>query len=126
MAGIMIYHITTRQEWDIAQSAGEYSAPSLQSEGFIHCSTVNQIVDVANAFYRDVPNLILLCIDETKLSFTLKWEAPVHPQGHDPSTIDEQQLFPHVYGTINLDAVMKIVDMLKNNDGLYRLPDDID
>ena len=121
----MIYHITTQEEWNTAQSEGEYSAPSLQSEGFIHCSTVNQVVEVANAFYRDVLNLVLLCIDENKLSSEVKWEAPAHPEGHDPKTIDEAQLFPHVYGTINLDAVTKVVDMPKNDDGLYRLPDGI-
>jgi uncharacterized protein (DUF952 family) len=121
----MIYHITTQAEWDAAQLSGEYSAPSLQSEGFIHCSTVNQIVDVANAFYRDVPNLILLCMDETKLSSILKWEAPAHPQGHEPQKIDEAQLFPHVYGTITLDSVMKTVEMPKGADGLYHLPDNL-
>jgi uncharacterized protein (DUF952 family) len=76
-------------------------------------------------FYRNVPNLILLCIDESKLQSALKWEAPAHPEGHDPKIIDEQLLFPHVYGTINLDAVAKVVDMPKNDDGLYRLPDNL-
>lgn len=118
----MIYHITTQEEWDSAQAKGQYAASSLQSEGFIHCSTAKQVVEVANAFYRDVPNLILLCIDESELELTVKWEAPAHPEGHDPETIDEAQLFPHVYGTINLDAVTKVVDIPKNVDGSYRLP----
>lgn len=122
----MIYHITTQEEWKTAQTEGEYSAPSLQSEGFIHCSTMKQIIPVANAFYREVPNLILLCVDKTNLNSALKWEAPAHPQGHDSSSVEEEQLFPHVYGTINLDAVTKVVDMPKDDDGLYRLPDGIE
>ena len=48
----MIYHITSRSAWDEAKARGEYRAPSLESEGFIHCSTRNQLLQVANAFYR--------------------------------------------------------------------------
>jgi hypothetical protein len=46
----MILHITSRTEWNDAQVRGEYIAPSLQTEGFIHCST-NKFC-MANAFYR--------------------------------------------------------------------------
>src|SRR5687767_9633095 len=96
-----IYHITTRDAWQQAQADGQYTAPSLESEGFIHCSTDAQVVQVANAFYRNVPHLVLLCIEPEKLTAELKWEAPAHPSSHEDVPSDSQ-LFPHVYGTINL------------------------
>ena len=72
----MILHITSRAEWMDAQARGEYIAPSLKTEGFIHCSTEKQVLHVANAFYRGRNDLVLLKLDEAKLKPELKWEAP--------------------------------------------------
>lgn len=118
----MIYHITTQTEWATAQQNGAYSAPSLASEGFIHCSTAAQVVKVGNAFYRSVPDCVLLCIDETRLSAPLKWEPPAHPDPNNPPPVELQELFPHIYGTINLDAVMCLLDFKPGQDGFYTLP----
>jgi len=118
----MIYHITTKSEWQTAQQAGSYQAPSLTDEGFIHFSQKHQILPVANAFYRNVPDLIILCVDEDKLTSPVKYEAPVHPSNDDAGDVDESQLFPHVYGTVNLDAVSKVVDFPAQVDGSYQLP----
>jgi uncharacterized protein (DUF952 family) len=115
----MIYHITTRGEWQNAQATGHYSAPSLEKEGFIHCSKLNQVLGVANAFYRDLRDVVLLCIDESKLSAALKWEAPAHPEIVDDAP--DYPEFPHVYGTINLDAVLKVVELPQGENG-YHLP----
>lgn len=120
----MIYHITTPIEWKLAQQSGEYTAPSLEIEGFIHCSTAIQVVPVANAFYSNVDKLLLLYIDESKLTAELKWEAPAHIEGHDAPENSEQQLFPHIFGVINLDAVIEAVPLPKNAEG-YSLPEGI-
>ena len=69
----MILHITTHKEWELAQMIGEYSAPSLNSEGFIHCSTLKQTVDTANIFFQGQNGLALLCIDENKLNSECKY-----------------------------------------------------
>lgn len=120
----MIYHITTPIEWTLAEQGGHYSAPSLDGEGFIHCSTLEQVIPVANAFYKNESTIILLCIDESKLKSELKWEPPVHLQGHDAPTNSDEQLFPHVYGIINLDAVEKYVGIPEDDSG-YHLPDGV-
>ncbi len=103
----MILHITSKAEWLEAQSRGEYVAPSLQSEGFIHCSTEKQVLHVANAFYRGRTDLVLLKIDESKLNSGLKWEPPAGPPAPGISTSDQ---FPHIYGPINLSAVSTVFD----------------
>ena len=104
----MIYHITSRLNWERAQAAGLYSAPSLASEGFIHCSRRSQIITVANNFYRNQPGLLLLCIEESKLKSALRWEAPAHPQPRIAKTENRDERFPHVYGTLNLGAVAAV------------------
>lgn len=103
----MILHITSKAEWLEAQSRGEYVAPSLQSEGFIHCSTEKQVLHVANAFYRGRTDLVLLQLDETKLTSALKWEPPAGPPAPGISPADK---FPHIYGPINLAAVSAVFD----------------
>lgn len=103
----MIYHITTKTKWQNAQAKGEYIAPSLESEGFIHCSTDKQVASVANAFYRGQKGLVLLKLDEDRIKSQVKWEAPAGPPADG---ISESDLFPHIYGPINLDAVISVID----------------
>ncbi|HTD50470.1 MAG TPA: DUF952 domain-containing protein, partial [Acidimicrobiia bacterium] len=104
----LILHITTASEWAAAQPAGEYRAPTLETEGFIHCSTPAQVVHVADWFYRDIPNLVLLCIDPGALTSPLLWEA---------STDSFAGEFPHVYGPIALVAVRAVVPWHRGENG---------
>ncbi len=116
----LILHITSRQAWSDAQKAGEYTAPSLSSEGFIHCSTAAQVVPVAEKFYKGQSGLVLLVIDPTRLSSDLKWEPPF--DGAPPPGVDSAELFPHVYGPIHLDAVVRVVGFEPSADGKFVLP----
>lgn len=118
----MILHITTHNDWQKARQTGEYTAPSLNSEGFIHCSTLKQTVDTANIFFNGQKGLILLCIDENKLNSECKYEDPTGGGQHDPNV---GNLFPHVYGPLNLSAVIKVVDFPSNTDGLFSLPNEL-
>jgi len=118
----LILHITTHNEWDKAKLVGEYTAPSLKSEGFIHCSTIKQTVDTANIFFRGQNGLALLCIDENKLKSECKYEDPTGGGKHDPGV---GRLFPHIYGPINISAVIKVVDFPADENGLFTLPGEI-
>lgn len=117
----MIYHITTGADWEQAQLNGHYTADSLATEGFIHCSARHQVETVANSFYRDVDDLVLLCIEEDDLTSELKWEDPAHPTPDSPSRPSDDDLFPHIYGVINLDAVKDQVRLLRTESGDYAL-----
>ena len=116
----MIFHITSRTDWEAAQAKGEYIAESLATEGFIHCSTISQVIPVADNFYKDQNNLLLLMIEPTLLSSTLKWEAP--SGGTPPPGVPEGDQFPHVYGPINLDAVVSSSDFIRNENGDWVMP----
>ncbi|MEA5532526.1 DUF952 domain-containing protein [Crocosphaera sp. XPORK-15E] len=115
----MIYHITTIGDWEKAQKLGEYLTPSLEKEGFIHCSTIDQVMTIANSFYRDYNELIILKINPNQLSSTIQWEAPIHPNTNLAHNIDNNEKFPHVYGTINLDAVVEIITLNKNHKNVF-------
>jgi len=115
----MILHITSHAEWIEAQTRGEYIAPSLKTEGFIHCSTEKQVLHVASAFYRGRTDLLLLKIDEAKLKPELKWEAPAGPIALG---ISESDLFPHIFGPINLSAVASVLDFEPDPAGMFILP----
>lgn len=94
-----ILRITTRAEWDQAVAVGEFRSDDLAAEGFIHSSTPEQLPYVYGKFYRGRPGLVVLRIDTERLKSPLKWENP-----HE--TLN---LFPHIYGPINADAVIEVV-----------------
>lgn len=118
----MILHITTTPDWEKAKKEGEYTSPSLISDGFIHCSTIKQTTDTANIFFKGQKGLILLCIDENKLASECKYEDPCGGGLHDPNV---GKLFPHIYGPINLSAVVKTLDFPPENDGFFKLPQEL-
>lgn len=97
----MIYHVTTKQDWELAIKKGFFDEPSLYTEGFIHNSTEAQVSGVLQRYYLGKSDLLLMHIDESKLDSELKYELA-------PSV---NELFPHVFGKINLDAVVKIVEI---------------
>ena len=107
----VIYHLTTPEAWAAAQDAGEYEAPSLADEGFIHCSADEaQTLRVAERLYSGVDNLKVLDVDVIRLKAEVKRE---------PSRSGE--IYPHIYGNINLDAVVRVRELTLDADGRHRL-----
>lgn len=94
----MIYHVTTKSQWEVALSKGFYEVESLQTEGFIHMSKIDQVEGVLNRYYQNVPDLVLLHVEETKVIAEIKFEL-------SPSVNQE---FPHIFGPINIAAVVKV------------------
>jgi len=103
----VIYHICQREAWEQAQDAGEYRVGSLEIEGFIHCSELNQVAIVANFLYKDVPDLVLLHIETEKVDRKIIYEKV------------DNQMFPHIYGPINLKSVVRVTTFEKNEFGEF-------
>ena len=86
----------------------------------MHCSTIAQLTNTGARHYRGEPGLVVLCIDESRLRASLKYESPA-------SALNEKQnpniLFPHIYGALNLDAVIRVIDFPCSTDGTFGLPD---
>jgi uncharacterized protein (DUF952 family) len=107
----IILHITPADRWQQAQLTGIYSSDTLASEGFIHCSMPSQVVDTAHRFYRGQPSLVLLCIDANQVEAAIKVEAA-----------ESGELFPHIYGALNLTAVVDVLPFPPQTDGTFALP----
>ena len=117
-----ILHLASNNAWLAAVKDGIYHADSLSTEGFIHCSKASQIVGVANTFYHGQQGLVLLVIDPSKLEAELKWEPPAVPE---PTHAREGELFPHLYGPLNLDAVVNVITFEPDANGIFTLPDEL-
>ena len=116
----MICHITTHTAWAAAQASGQFLSPEFDQHGFIHCSTPDQVVLVANALFRGRLDLVLLVIDEALLESPVRWEPPDSKERLPGFTQDV--VFPHVYGPINLDAVVRTIGMDPTDTGSFVLP----
>jgi uncharacterized protein (DUF952 family) len=117
---VKVIHITSRKAWMDARNGGLYSAPSLAAEGFIHCSTTEQVLPVARKFYRSQTGLVLLVIDPARLTSTVKWEPPA--DGLVPSGLPAIAVFPHIHGPINVEAVVQVLDFDPDANGEFNLP----
>jgi uncharacterized protein (DUF952 family) len=109
----LIYHIASAADWEQARCGGEYTTStrgvSLAEQGFIHASTAPQVAPVANAFYGNDHDLVVLVIDSGRLGPELRYE-PV-PGWDDP--------FPHIYGPLNVDAVVGTLPLDRDASGRF-------
>ncbi len=96
----MIYHITTEEDWNNAIKLNYYECDSLLKEGFIHTSLFEQVKGVYERYYLNSENLVVLCIEETILNSKLIFEKSTN-----------QEMYPHIYGRINIDAVVEIKNL---------------
>lgn len=108
----LLLHITSRTQWDRARFAGVYRTESLDTEGFIHCSTRSQVLGVADARFRGREDLVLLCIDSSRVQAPIQFDAT-----------ETGERFPHIYGPLNVEAVMRTVAFPPGPDGRFTLPD---
>ena|SRR5579862_7543359 len=106
-----ILHICPRDLWEAAQATGEYRAASLKTEGFIHCSTPEQVVGSANRFYRGRQGLLLLMIDPARVGSEVRYE-----------TAGDGLAYPHIYGPLPVAAVTETIPFPPEPDGSFRLP----
>jgi prephenate dehydrogenase len=104
-----IFHITTRAAWEAAAAAGRYTADSLQTEGFIHCSQAEQVAWVANTRFRGRTDLVLLHVDEAAVG------AEIRRENLEGGTT----LFPHIYGPLPASAVVDVTPMVPADDGTF-------
>lgn len=99
--------------WEQALQVGRYEADSLGAQGFIHCSKPEQVVSVANIKFCGQKGLVLLCIDTDKVASEIRYE---NCEGGN-------ELFPHIYGPLDLDAVTYVCEFQPLSDGMFELPE---
>ena len=96
----VIFHLALGADWDAASPAGEYRAPSLDEEGFIHASgDEEQLLSVAARLFAGRTDLLVLDVDTRRLPA----DSPVI---REPARSGE--IYPHIYGPINPAAVTRV------------------
>jgi len=103
----LIYHIAPASSW--SPDDGSYRGDTLDTQGFIHCSTADQLVTVANQFFHGRADLLVLVIDETRVRSEVIYENL--EGGTDP--------FPHIYGPLNTEAVIDAFALTLRSDGTF-------
>lgn len=107
----LIFHITTRKEWKKYQKGGRYSPENFEQEGFIHASRGNQLEETANRFFSNRNKILLLVIDMARLVPEVQYEE-------DPETGEQ---YPHIYGPVNIDAIVDKLDVYAEKEGEFRI-----
>lgn len=107
-----VLHIISRSNWAKAQATGVLVDPSLEAEGFIHCSYPQQVLTPANERFSGQADLLLLVISPVLL------DSPLIVEDSYGSGVS----FPHVYGPINISSVRETLSFPCNEDGTFTLP----
>ncbi len=104
-----IFHITPKSDWNPEEK--EYRADTLSSQGFIHCSTEDQVVGVADHIFKGRKDLQLLVIDEMNVKASVRYEDA-----------GDGNLYPHIYGPLNTNAVVAVLEFKPKADGFFGMP----
>lgn len=108
----LLVHLCGRDEWSRARAAGEIRPDASGGGRFIHLSAPGQVHLPANRLYRGRDDLVLLHIDPAGLDSEVRWEPGV-------PTDPEAMLFPHLYGPLPVDAVIRVTDYRPGADGTF-------
>ena len=112
-----LFHLAERAAWEEAKVSGWYDRSTrgrtLAEEGFIHCARPHQVRGVAERYYGDLDDLVLLVVDAAQLTVPVRYEAAA-PGGEE---------FPHVYGPIPVSAVLHAVLVARDAAGRLVLPE---
>ncbi len=103
----MILHCMKECEWNRIKNKKSFGKKNLKKYGFIHCSTIEYFWRVAPNFKNVNEPLVLICIDENKLTSEIKYEDNCG------------RYYPHIYGEINMASVVQVLPFLRDNNGNY-------
>lgn len=106
----IIYHLCQAKYWDAQNSHDDYFPSAFPQEGFIHCSTLSQLETSANKYYTHDTEVVCLHLNPEALTAPLKYEFAAS-RGED---------FPHIYGGINRNAILKVVRHIKAPDAIWK------
>jgi uncharacterized protein (DUF952 family) len=114
----VILHLLPERVWREVEDARTYLPEAYDDDGFVHCSPDEDVMlAVANAFYAgEDDELVVWDLDESRLTSEVRWEAPDH--GPPPGAPADTR-FPHVYGPIELDAVVAVRRLVRDDAGRF-------
>ena len=101
-------HLTARKTWDEQRNGSHYRPEPFETEGFIHCTDGEaNVIAAGNRYYTSDPRpMVCLVIDDEKVEAEVRYEDP-------------QGIFPHIYGPLNIDAVIAVQSVDRKDDGTF-------
>ncbi|HYH12546.1 MAG TPA: DUF952 domain-containing protein [Thermomicrobiales bacterium] len=102
------YHLVPEPVWVEQRGEKEYIPDAFEADGFIHCTNgLDPLRDVANMFYKgDERSYVVLALDAEKIRSEVRYDDP-------------EQIYPHIYGPLNTDAVIGVFDAARGDDGTF-------
>jgi uncharacterized protein (DUF952 family) len=109
----LIYKICPASAWREAERQGVFRGSAADmSDGFIHFSTAAQVTETARKHFVGQTGLFLIAVDADALGNALRWERSRH-----------EELFPHLYGELDLGAVTGVLSLRARSDGYHDIPE---
>lgn len=107
-----LYHLVRKRDWQTYTDGKYYRPQSLKSEGFIHLATREQVISLAQKYFKGEQNLLLLQVVIPTSDPLLKWETPATGEAS----------FPHYYGEMALSMVKSTHPIRADTDHRFSLP----
>ncbi len=106
-----IFHLVPEKKWKSSRKNSRYEPQSVADEGFIPCSTGDQIQNTANRLFKGERRLLLLVINASLVEPDIKYEK-------DETT---GEIYPHICGPLNPDAVVDRIRLIPEEDGGFEV-----
>lgn len=102
------YHLVPVEEWERQREQADYVPPAFADDGFIHCTNgLNELVAVGNQFYKgDSRPYLALILNVPKITSPVRYDDP-------------DQVYPHIYGPLNTDAIVGMLKAQRSEDGTF-------
>ena len=102
------FHLVPLEYWRVCDAARTYLPESFDAEGFIHCTDdAKELVAVGNRYYAaDRRVYVALVIDKARVKADIRYEDPA-------------RVYPHIYGPLNRDAIMRVIPAPRDTDGRF-------
>lgn len=105
------YHLVSKVDWERSDPESNYAPAAFVQEGFIHCTDdPDEMAKIANLFYRhDPPPHLYLYIEKDRVAAPLRYD-------------DAGRKYPHIYGSLNRDAIVAVREARRDGEGFFLPP----
>ena len=107
----LIFHVVKKEDWKEYKKDSRYHPESLDTNGFIHCSSGRDIESITNSLYKGEDGVLLIIINTTLVEPEIRYE----------NSGNSNIKYPHIYGPLNMDAVIDKIELASEDDGSYKI-----
>jgi uncharacterized protein (DUF952 family) len=109
-----IYVTMSPADFARATAQATWAPDSFQADGFIHASPVEQLTRVANKHFQQFDEVSIVVFRADRVRPEVRWEPA-----------SDHNLYPHIYGPLNMDAAERSVTVKKGKDGRFSIPNPV-